>query len=87
MTMCQTQMDSRQRESESTPKPTPEGPLKPYEEGSLHPFDTQTCSKHLNSEWRNERLKSRETGVSDTKASGLELVCFPRPRILFALQI
>lgn len=68
MTMCQTQMDSRQRELKSTPKSTPEGPLKSHEEGSLHPFDIQTRSKRLNSERRNKRLGSRETGVSDTKA-------------------
>lgn len=42
MTMSQTQMDARQKELESAPKSTPEGPLKPHEEGSLHLFDTQT---------------------------------------------
>lgn len=66
MTMCQTQMDSRQRELKSTPKSTPEGPLKSHEEGSLHPFDIQTCSKRLNSERRNKRLGSRDR--CDTKA-------------------
>lgn len=59
MTMCQTQMDTRQKESESTPKSTRGRPLKPHEEGSLHFFH-----KHLNLERINKQVYATEKGLS-----------------------
>ncbi len=75
-------MDARQK---STPKSTPDRPLKPHEEGSLHLFGTQSMQ---------QTPKLREKEIRDWKAEGdrwkskkgfskgLRLVCFPRLLIL-----